>query len=376
MPAIPGLPELGVVEKPLMNPREAGKAGAAIAGMGEDIEDMALQSLAIEAHMREAQKKVDDVASSNELNAAHEQTQIELAKTQNSRDIPAVQKAGQDRINDIANKWVQSGSPAGVEIQMKAEGLKPSLDHLSQMRQITLMGKELDSQNTLQMQKLMPDLVTAIRNGDTAQAKAIQDHVSSLWDSPLVSDAEKQTQMEAFREGTQKQVNEAAITSANPQERKQAIQQLRNGGNGPLDLTDFAPGTIAAMRDHALEMDKHLTAQSEAQNLNGALNIKDSAFNSPEYKNPDGTPNFESRQKSLDDGKWLQEQDLSFEINEPDGADPYRRGDQRTIPEKATFLKTAPRARGELLHYEQWNIDTRSVVSFAGVAFRKGVSSG
>ena len=75
-------------------------------------------------------------------------------------------------------------------------------------------------------------------------------------------------------------------------------------------------------------------------------------------------------------GKWLQEQDLSFEINEPDGADPYRRGDQRTIPEKATFLKTAPRARGELLRYEQWNIDERSVVSFAGVAFRKGVSSG
>ena len=32
--------------------------------------------------------------------------------------------------------------------------------------------------------------------------------------------------------------------------------------------------------------------------------------------------------------------------------------------------------RGELMRYEQWNIDTRSVVSFAGVAFRKGVSSG
>ncbi len=36
-----------------------------------------------------------------------------------------------------------------------------------------------------------------------------------------------------------------------------------------------------------------------------------------------------------------------------------------------TFLKTAPEARGELLRYEQWNIDERSVVSFAGMAFRK-----
>ena len=36
-----------------------------------------------------------------------------------------------------------------------------------------------------------------------------------------------------------------------------------------------------------------------------------------------------------------------------------------------TFLKTAPKARGELLRYEQWNIDERSVVSFAGMAFSK-----
>jgi MEMO1 family protein len=36
-----------------------------------------------------------------------------------------------------------------------------------------------------------------------------------------------------------------------------------------------------------------------------------------------------------------------------------------------TFLKTAPKARGELLSYQQWNIDERSVVSFAGMAFSK-----
>jgi AmmeMemoRadiSam system protein B len=34
-----------------------------------------------------------------------------------------------------------------------------------------------------------------------------------------------------------------------------------------------------------------------------------------------------------------------------------------------TFLKVAPKARGKLLRYEQWNIDDRSVVSFAGMAF-------
>lgn len=36
-----------------------------------------------------------------------------------------------------------------------------------------------------------------------------------------------------------------------------------------------------------------------------------------------------------------------------------------------TFLKAVPKVRGELLRYEQWNIDEHSVVSFAGMAFSK-----
>jgi hypothetical protein len=34
-----------------------------------------------------------------------------------------------------------------------------------------------------------------------------------------------------------------------------------------------------------------------------------------------------------------------------------------------TFLKAVPEARGRLNHYEQWNIDEQSVVSFAGISF-------
>ena len=35
-----------------------------------------------------------------------------------------------------------------------------------------------------------------------------------------------------------------------------------------------------------------------------------------------------------------------------------------------TFLRAMPEARGTLLHYQQWNIDPHSVVSFAGLRFR------
>jgi AmmeMemoRadiSam system protein B len=36
-----------------------------------------------------------------------------------------------------------------------------------------------------------------------------------------------------------------------------------------------------------------------------------------------------------------------------------------------TFLKAVPKARGELLRYQQWNIDEQSVVSFAGMSFTR-----
>jgi hypothetical protein len=35
------------------------------------------------------------------------------------------------------------------------------------------------------------------------------------------------------------------------------------------------------------------------------------------------------------------------------------------------FLAALPECRAELLSYEQWNIDDASVVSFAGLAFRR-----
>jgi AmmeMemoRadiSam system protein B len=34
-----------------------------------------------------------------------------------------------------------------------------------------------------------------------------------------------------------------------------------------------------------------------------------------------------------------------------------------------TFMNAVPSARGELLKYQQWNIDEQSVVSFAGMRF-------
>jgi len=40
-----------------------------------------------------------------------------------------------------------------------------------------------------------------------------------------------------------------------------------------------------------------------------------------------------------------------------------------------TFLRAVGGVRGELLAYDQWNIDDASVVTFAGLAFRRAAQA-
>ena len=320
MAQIPGVPNLGAVDKPMMNPRLADRSGMALADMGQDIEGMGLTELGIQAHIREAQKSVDQLAAHNQLNAAVIQYQDQLAKTSNSRQVPELATQAHDQLNDIAKQWGKS--PAAAEIGMAADSLRPRLDHLSEVRGIDLMGKEWEAQATTQIQSLMPDIVAAKRSGDTAQEKQINDHIASIYDDAiqkgLKTTADKELAMNALQISIRKQVNEAAITSANPAERKQAIQQAAKGGAGPLDLTDMTEGERNILHNHAVEMDKHLTAQGEAQNVNGALNIAHDVFSTPEYKNPDGSPNYEAMQNALEGNDFYTKNGIVDANGKPD----------------------------------------------------------
>ena len=315
MPQIPGVPTLEPVAKPMMSPREAGKPGLAIAEMGEESQAMALQSQGIVAKKREAQMTVDKVAAQNQYAAADEQYQTQLKKTQNSRDIEGVVQQHHDNLNQIAKQWGKS--PAAIEIQMYGDSLGPRAQHLGDMREIDLMGKEWNAQTDLQLQTLVPQLVQAQRNGDRELSGQILSHVGGLYDEAvqkgLISKDDKDLALSAFRIGVQKQLNEASINSANPAERLQAIAQLKSGGSGPLDLTNLAAGDVSALRVHAEETNQRLDNLAESQNLNAKLNIMNNAFQAPEFKH-----NFEAQQNALEDPKWLQRNGIVDANGTPD----------------------------------------------------------
>jgi hypothetical protein len=302
LPRTPGVPILEPVDQPYLSPKQAGRPGEAIAEMGDDAQSLALESQGLVAKKREAQMTVDKVAAQNQYAAADEQFQIDLKKTQDSRDVPHLVEQHQQQLNEIAKQWGKS--PAAIEIGLYGDSLRPRMQHLGDVREIDLMGKEWNAQIDLQLQTLVPQLVQAQRNGDRELSGQILSHVGGMYyeavQKGLISKDDKDLALSAFRIGVQKQLNEASINSANPAERLQAIAQLKSGGSGPLDLTNLAAGDVSALRVHAEETNQRLDNLAESQNLNVKLNIMNNAFQAPEFKH-----NFEAQQNALEDPGWL-----------------------------------------------------------------------
>ena len=53
--------------------------------------------------------------------------------------LDVIQQANKN-VNDISAKW--SKSPAAISIQMDADALRPSMQHIGTVKQVDLMGKE------------------------------------------------------------------------------------------------------------------------------------------------------------------------------------------------------------------------------------------
>lgn len=265
MPTIPGVPTLDPVNKPYMSPAEAGRGGAAIAQMGEGIEEDALDSLNLFNHMRKAQAHVDSIAAGNELNAAVEKTKVALAKTQNSRDVPEVLKAAQDNLNEISNRW--SKSPAGISIQMDADSLRPHLDELSQMRGISLMGDEFKINLTQQAKTLASAYADSRAIGDAAGESAalgaFSQTVGGGVQTGLIGDAEAQATIQKFREQGQELQIRNAIANPNP-EVNQAMYDKIN--SDPKAFPDVTAENLDVFKAHAQEAtESHIKHQEWAE---------------------------------------------------------------------------------------------------------------
>lgn len=272
MPQISGVPTLDPVAQPKMSPSEAGRPGAVLSGMGEELEGISLEGLQLEGHIRKAQEHVDNLAARNQLDAAYTEMQNQLAKTQNSRDVPQVLQQAQDNLNEISKRW--SESPAALQIQMDADSLRPDMGHIAQMRQIDLLGKEFKVTLDRQGEQFAKAYASARGVGDEAGEKAalagFTDAVQGGVKTGLMGDIEAQEAVRLFRQGGQELEIKNAIANPDPNVNQSIYDQMNSD---PSKFPDVTPEFLDTAKAHALDAkESHIKHQQWADGQM-ALNV-------------------------------------------------------------------------------------------------------
>lgn len=233
MPVIPGVPTLEPVDKPLMQPKQAGKVGDAISGMG----DVGQGDVSLEYSIRKAQQHVDSLAAQNELAAVYADTQNKLAKTQNSRDVAGVISESNKTLNEVSSRW--SKSPASIQIQQSADALRPDLSRIGTVRQVDLMGKEfkitIDKQGELLAGEYAQDRAAGGQGDKTLEA--FSQAVDGGVNTGLVGDTEAEEYKRLFRQKGQELQIRNAITNANPQVNQQIYDDISQNREKFPDVT-------------------------------------------------------------------------------------------------------------------------------------------
>lgn len=217
MARIADVPTLEPVNKPMESPAEAGKPGQAIAGLGEVTNDIAQTGIDFDMFLKKAQQHVDSLAAQNDLAKVYADTQNTLAKTQNSRDVEGVIQDANKTLNEVSARW--SASPAAIQIQQSADGLRPDLSRLGEVHQVDLMQKEFKVTISHQAEIHAAGYAADRGSGGTGDLDlgAFAMALSGGVKTGLIGDVQAEDELRRFKESGQELQIKNAIANANPE---------------------------------------------------------------------------------------------------------------------------------------------------------------
>jgi hypothetical protein len=217
MPRIPGVPELEPVNQPTMSPQEASRGAEAVSQLGADANQSVLSAFDLEMYIKKAQQHVDSLAAQNDIAKAYADTQNQLSKTQNSRDVDGVIESANQNLNEVSKRW--STSPAAIQIQQSADSLRPDLSHIGTARQVDLMGKEFKITIDRQAEVLAGSYAQDRASGGSGDMSlgAFSTAVQGGVETGLVGNVEAGEYVRQFRQKGQELQIKNAISNANPE---------------------------------------------------------------------------------------------------------------------------------------------------------------
>lgn len=248
----------------MLSPSEAGRSGEAVAQLASVSEGVAATGLDFEMYVKKAQQHVDSLAAQNELAKVYADTQNQLSKTQNSKDVAGVIEQSRKTLNDVQAKW--SASPAAVQIGMSADALLPDLSRMGTVKQVDLMGKEFKITIDQQAEVLAANYANdraAGGKGDMALG-AFATAVGGGVKTGLVGDVEAQDMVRQFRQKGQELQIKNGISNANPDVNQKTYDDIVQNRDKYPDVTQEQ---LDVMKGQALSaFEAHTKMQTWAEN--------------------------------------------------------------------------------------------------------------
>lgn len=319
MAQIPGLPIDEPVAMQKAKPQLFGSVGEAVAELGQETEQLAQSSMQFEGHLLAAQRQLKAKQAQIAFDRRKLQVYDALRKATTPEEAQQIYDTSKGDLDSVIAPFETDrvlSRQLGIYRQQEDVEIRGTVN----AKKADIITKTDKAANEVLGQSALQNAITTKVGGGDPTAAREQFNLqlqSSVMHGTMLPE-QYQVEMQHWDKEYQKGVILAKINSGDPATRQYAIKQLSSGG-GELEHSMLSAEEIGQLRTHAVDTDHSLSEKEEAGNLNGALNVKAEAFASPEYKHPDGTPDYEAREKALQDGNWLK----SHGIVTPDGKPNY-----------------------------------------------------
>jgi len=328
-----------------MNPRIAGRPGAAMADAAEQMGSVAEMGFHVAQKMQEAQETVDVKMGEVGIDRLEADAHAAMGKATTPEQMQDIQRGFEEKAQEVINS--QKNPKVSRALQFYGAHKSIGIQDLATARQADVITKNDLAANDMLGTKYSGDYVlSAAAGGDTTMA---ENDEKILLASSVKHGTMTQEQADAhfnkWLKASKMDTIGALANSPKPADRQAVIAQLKSG-NGPL-----VDGMNLAERNTTLttveQKDRELNNLAESQNLNSVLNNMHDAFEKFPYTN-NGKGDYEARENAVDDGDFLK----SIGAVTPDGKP------DRVMGEKLQQEVTRQRAEWEK---EQADRDVKAI---------------
>lgn len=273
MPQIAGLPIDEAVPLPQAKPAQFGGAAAAVAELGEQSEQLALESSQVEARLAFAHRQLKAKQAEIAIDRYTNNVYADLAKQTTVDGVQATLTHAQDP-NNVGPLLApfQGDRQLGQMVTLAWQQAQVGLERQATIHKAHIIQEGTKEADALNEAKTgMQAVQVKMAGGDDDTVKIFRDRyemgLQNGEAAGVYTPEQVKSMMYQWDQGYMKSLADAGMDSPDEATRKRTISELKAGGGSYSGLD---PATRNALYDKALERNERLTNLSEAADLDAA----------------------------------------------------------------------------------------------------------